>query len=100
MDFSLGEFIRLAKKEDYYNNTIFVILGDHGLGHESQPNNYGALSFHHYHVPLTIYSPGLNIAHREIDDVVTVSIKKKNGDDNGTVDIKLNFSFKKWVEEK
>ena len=71
MDFSLGEFIRSAKKENYYKNTIFVILGDHGMGHESKQNNYGALSLHNYHVPLTIYSPGLNILYEEIDKVVS-----------------------------
>ena len=71
MDFALGEFIHSAKEENYYNNTIFVILGDHGVGHHSQHNNYGALSFHNFHVPLTIYSPGLKITHEEIDEVVS-----------------------------
>ena len=36
----------------------------------------------------------------ECEMVTTVAIKKENGDNNGTVDIKLVFSFKEWVEEK
>jgi len=71
MDYSLGEFIRSSKKENYYNNTIFVILGDHGFGHPNQPDLFGALSLHNYHVPLTIFAPGLNIGPREIYDVAS-----------------------------
>lgn len=67
MDFALGEFFRVAKEEDYYDNTIFVILGDHGIGHPSQKNNFGALSLHNFHVPLAIFSPGLNIKPRTIN---------------------------------
>ena len=71
MDFALGEFILSAKKEDYFKNTLFVILGDHGFGHPSQPNTFGSLSLHNYHVPLTIFSPGLNINHKDIIDVAS-----------------------------
>lgn len=28
-DFSIGKFFKLAKKEDYFKNTIFVIIADH-----------------------------------------------------------------------
>ena len=44
-----------------------MILGDHGMGHDSQQNNYGALSLHNYHVPLIIYAPGLHIENEEIE---------------------------------
>ena len=71
MDYSLGEFINSAKEEKYFENTIFVILGDHGFGHSSQPNLFGALSLHNFHVPLTIFSPGLNLKHKEISDVAS-----------------------------
>jgi phosphoglycerol transferase MdoB-like AlkP superfamily enzyme len=30
-DFAIGEFIRLAKKESYYKDTIFVIVADHNV---------------------------------------------------------------------
>ena len=71
MDFSLGKFIQLAKQEKYFDNTIFVILGDHGSTHPNQPNLFGALSLHNFHVPLTIFSPGLNLQHKEISDVAS-----------------------------
>jgi len=30
-DYAIGEFIKLAKKENYYKNTIFVIIADHNV---------------------------------------------------------------------
>jgi phosphoglycerol transferase MdoB-like AlkP superfamily enzyme len=30
-DFSIGKFIELARKEDYYKDTIFVIIADHNV---------------------------------------------------------------------
>lgn len=30
-DYAIGEFIRLAKKEDYYKDTVFVIVADHNV---------------------------------------------------------------------
>ena len=30
-DYAIGEFIRLAKKESYYNDTVFVIVSDHNV---------------------------------------------------------------------
>lgn len=30
-DFAIGQFIKLAKKEEYYKNTIFVIVADHNV---------------------------------------------------------------------
>ncbi len=30
-DYTIGEFIKLAKKENYYKNTIFVIVADHNV---------------------------------------------------------------------
>tara|TARA_B100000945_G_scaffold320527_1_gene330874 strand:+ start:610 stop:2499 length:1890 start_codon:yes stop_codon:yes gene_type:complete len=71
MDFALGEFFNSAKNEKYFKNTIFFILGDHGIGHKSQSNNYGALSLHNYQVPLIIFSPSFNIEHKIINDVAS-----------------------------
>ena len=41
------------------------------MGHPHESASFGALSLNYYHVPLIIYSPGLNITHREIDEVVS-----------------------------
>lgn len=61
MDHSLGIFLKIAKKEDYFNNTIIVFFGDHGLvrnaSHMFKAENQ--LSLNRYHVPLLIYAPCL-----------------------------------------
>ncbi len=31
MDHSIGHFIKIAKKEPYFDNTLFVFFGDHGI---------------------------------------------------------------------
>lgn len=28
-DFSIGKFFELAKKEDYFKNTVFIVIADH-----------------------------------------------------------------------
>lgn len=61
-DFCFRNFIESAKKEKYFNNTIFVFVGDHGI--KGDPSNYyskawsdGQLVF--MHVPLLFYAPGI-----------------------------------------
>jgi phosphoglycerol transferase MdoB-like AlkP superfamily enzyme len=61
-DFGYRKFIEAARKEKYFNNTIFVFIGDHGI-----PGNADALFPHAWtaqrltsmHVPLLFYAPGL-----------------------------------------
>lgn len=53
VDASVAHFFELAAKRDWYRNTIFVILGDHGI---NMGHTYDMpLSFHHtpllFHVP-------------------------------------------------
>ncbi len=52
-DWSINHFIENAKKQKWFDNTLFVFLGDHGvsLGHTYQM----PLSFHH--VPCIFYCP-------------------------------------------
>ncbi len=61
-DFSLGYFFKLAKKSKYYDNTIFVITGDHGLPDDGGANvSAGSQkwSLEKYHVPLIIHNKKL-----------------------------------------
>jgi phosphoglycerol transferase MdoB-like AlkP superfamily enzyme len=61
-DFSLGYFMNLAKKNDYYKNTIFIVTGDHGLPDEDGANvGKGAHQWNleKYHVPLIIHNKKL-----------------------------------------
>ncbi|MDY0190283.1 MAG: LTA synthase family protein [Desulfuromonas sp.] len=55
-DWSLGEFFRLAKQEDYFANTLFVLTGDHGFA--SAPMVTG-MNLSRFNVPLLFYAPEL-----------------------------------------
>lgn len=58
-DYSLGRFFEMAKKEKWFNNTIFMVFGDHGLPHNNAINvpEWTKSLADHYHVPFMIYSP-------------------------------------------
>jgi len=61
-DFSFEKFIEAAKKEPYFNNTIFVFVGDHGIrGNVGNmfPKAWEADGLTTQHVPLLFYSPAL-----------------------------------------
>lgn len=61
LDFSLGFYLDQARRERYWGNTVFVLLGDHGLprsGAHLPPGEWG-LALVRFHVPLLIYAPGL-----------------------------------------
>jgi len=54
-DDAIRYFFNEYKKRDDFNNTIFIITGDHRLGSHGIKNQIDI-----YHVPLIIYSPLLN----------------------------------------
>lgn len=57
-DYSLGRFFELAKKEKWYDNTIFMVFGDHGLPNNNAINvaEWTRSLADHYHVPFLIHS--------------------------------------------
>lgn len=55
-DWALGEFFRQIRDKAYFDNTIFVIVGDHGFGNSHQLTEVNLLRFH---VPLLLIAPGL-----------------------------------------
>lgn len=59
-DHALGEFFRLASKEPWFNNTLFVITGDHGLGNPApnMPIGYQLCTLQDSHIPTFFYAPG------------------------------------------
>ena len=65
MDYCIAKFIEAAKKEAYFDNTVFVFFGDHGIramGHDVGPNvprAYQDLKLSSVHTPLVIYAPKL-----------------------------------------
>ncbi|VAW53835.1 sulfatase family protein [hydrothermal vent metagenome] len=58
MDHSIGHFIERARKEIYFNNTLFVFFGDHGI-HAATGNHIPAyeaqLNIQGLRVPLVFY---------------------------------------------
>lgn len=52
-DWAIGQFIENAKKTDWFENTIFVFVSDHGF-HSATPYEI-SLSYHH--TPIIFYSP-------------------------------------------
>lgn len=61
-DYALGEFINLAEKESYFNNTLFIITGDHGLPDNNAKHVHKGFLAHkleRFHVPLIFYAPKL-----------------------------------------
>jgi len=59
-DWALRRFFERAAKEAWFDNTIFAIFGDHGLGHRSAnvSPGYLACELQAWHTPLLLYSPG------------------------------------------
>ncbi|NOR29100.1 MAG: sulfatase-like hydrolase/transferase [Lutibacter sp.] len=55
-DFAIGEFFKMAKKEAYYKNTVFIIIADHNTrtwGKDIIPVNK-------FHIPALIIAPNLD----------------------------------------
>jgi phosphoglycerol transferase MdoB-like AlkP superfamily enzyme len=53
-DWALGEFFRLASREAYFRDTLFVITGDHGF---AVPPNVTPMALARFNVPLLFYAP-------------------------------------------
>ena len=75
MDYSVGHFMELAKKSDYYKNTIFIFWGDHGISgnpgkHTTVGESTSKLALGSYRVPFIIYSPLIKEA-KVYDQVVS-----------------------------
>lgn len=61
-DFNFGRFFALAKREAYFENTLFLFLGDHGIGGSSGEHTHPQetkLGLGSFRVPFVIYAPAL-----------------------------------------
>jgi phosphoglycerol transferase MdoB-like AlkP superfamily enzyme len=54
-DWALGEYFRLARRSEYFERTIFVLVADHGCDFDGQR----LLDVPGYRVPCVIYAPGI-----------------------------------------
>ncbi|MNZ58282.1 Lipoteichoic acid synthase 1 [compost metagenome] len=55
-DWALGQFFEKARKEPYFKETLFVIVGDHGFGNHQQVTE---LDLGRFNVPLLLIAPGI-----------------------------------------
>ncbi|MEP6674038.1 MAG: sulfatase-like hydrolase/transferase [Ferruginibacter sp.] len=70
-DFCYQHFIEAAKKEKYFDNTLFIFVGDHGIRGDAGnmlPKAYTQQALVCEHVPLLFYAPKLLKPYR-ISDV-------------------------------
>lgn len=66
-DFALEKFMTAAKASPYFDNTLFVFIGDHGIGGDAGgmfPPAWTEQHLTRYHVPLLFYAPKLLPARR------------------------------------
>lgn len=55
-DWALGQFFEKAKQLPFYNETLFVLVGDHGFGTDKQLTE---LDLFRFNVPLLLIAPGI-----------------------------------------
>lgn len=61
MDFSIKQFMETARQSPYFEHTIFVFIGDHGIAGNANfgfPSSWTVNSLSANHVPLLFYAPG------------------------------------------
>ena len=67
-DFCVYKFIEAAKREKYFEKTIFVFVGDHGMAGkvgDMFPKAWEEQKLTDHHVPLLFYAPGMLMAERK-----------------------------------
>ena len=71
-DFGYEQFMEAARKEKYFDNTLFVFIGDHGIRYngtlEHFPKSWTEQGLTCEHVPLLFYAPKL-LQPKRISDV-------------------------------
>jgi phosphoglycerol transferase MdoB-like AlkP superfamily enzyme len=74
LDYNIGCFLQMARKSGYFDNTVFVLFGDHNnrittIPH--MPPAFEQLGLESNHVPHMIYAPKL-LEPRVIDEAVSL----------------------------
>lgn len=70
-DWALGQFFEKARKAPYFNETLFVIVGDHGFGAHEQLTE---MDLHRFNVPLLLIAPGIQDKFGSSSEVVGTQI--------------------------
>jgi phosphoglycerol transferase MdoB-like AlkP superfamily enzyme len=72
-DYCFRKFMDAASQQNYFNNTLFVFIGDHGIrgdAGELLPRSYTELGLTTQHVPLLFYAP-MKLSPQRRSDVVS-----------------------------
>lgn len=70
-DWALGQFFKAAKQSSYYDETLFVITGDHGF---SLPQQLTGIDILRFHVPLLLIGPEIREAYGSRTSVVGTQV--------------------------
>ncbi len=54
-DFSIGKFFELAKKEKYFENSVFIVIADHN----TRTFGKSLIPIHKFHIPALIIAPNV-----------------------------------------
>jgi phosphoglycerol transferase MdoB-like AlkP superfamily enzyme len=76
-DFCFRKFIEAAKKSPWFNNTIFVFTGDHGVEGNADaiyPKAWTEQRLSDEHIPLLFYAPGLLAPQKRTETVSQIDI--------------------------
>ncbi|WP_207493960.1 LTA synthase family protein [Aridibaculum aurantiacum] len=81
-DYCIQKYMEAASKEVYFNNTLFVFIGDHGIPGDAGnmlPRAYSEHSLTQHHVPLLFYAPSIlppatyDFASSQLDVMATIA---------------------------
>ncbi|MFJ7313476.1 LTA synthase family protein [Pseudomonas sp. NPDC098747] len=70
-DWALGQFFEKARKEPYFKETLFVIVGDHGFGNHQQVTE---LDLGRFNVPLLLIGPSIQEKFDSVNHTVGTQI--------------------------
>lgn len=76
-DYCIKKFLETAKQSSYFNNTIFIFTGDHGVEGDAKaiyPKAWTEQRLSDEHVPLLFYAPALLTAQRRTEPVSQIDI--------------------------
>lgn len=76
-DYCIQQFMENAKKQSWFNNTLFVFVGDHGVKGNAAalyPDAWTNERLSDEHVPLLFYAPGLIKPERRFEAVSQIDI--------------------------
>jgi phosphoglycerol transferase MdoB-like AlkP superfamily enzyme len=76
-DYAFMHFIEAAKKEQYFHNTIFIFVGDHGIAGNAKaeyPKVWTDQRLSDEHVPLLFYAPSLLLPQQRNEVVSQIDV--------------------------